>query len=143
MNEEIKAIERNNTWKLTNIPQGHKAINVKWVFKTKVKSNSEVERHKARLVVKGFEQRPSYDYQEVFSLVARIETIRFLIALAAQKQWKIHQMDVKSAFLNDPLEEEIFVKQPHVFMKQKNADKVYKLKKVLYDFKQALRAWNR
>ena len=70
MNEEIKAIERNNTWKLTNIPQGHKAINVKWVFKTKVKSNSEVERHKARLMVKGFEQRPGYDYQEVFSPIA-------------------------------------------------------------------------
>ncbi|GKU98369.1 hypothetical protein SLEP1_g11381 [Rubroshorea leprosula] len=126
MNEEIEAIERNNTWVLTDIPQAHKAIDVKWVFKTKVKSNGEVERYKARLVAKGFEQRLGYDFQEVFSPVARMETIRLIVGLAAQNQWKIHQMDVKLAFLNGPLEEEVYVKQPPGFMKQGSEDKVYR-----------------
>ncbi|GKU93614.1 hypothetical protein SLEP1_g7191 [Rubroshorea leprosula] len=143
MNEEIKAIERNNTWVLTDIPQAHKAIDVKWVFKTKVKSNGEVERYKARLVAKGFEQRLGYDFQEVFSPAARMETIKLIVGLAAQNQWKIHQMDVKSAFLNGPLEEEVYVKQPLGFMKQGSEDKVYRLKKALYGLEQAPRAWNK
>ncbi|GKU92535.1 hypothetical protein SLEP1_g6248 [Rubroshorea leprosula] len=92
MNEEIKPIERNNTWVLTDIPQGHKAIDVKWVFKTKVKSNGE--------------------------------TIKLIIGLVAQNQWKIHQMDVNSAFLSGPLEEEVYVQQPPGFMKQGSEDKV-------------------
>ncbi|GKV49004.1 hypothetical protein SLEP1_g55778 [Rubroshorea leprosula] len=143
MNEEIKAIERNNTWVLTDIPQAHKAIDVKWVFKTKVKSNGKVERYKARLVAKGFEQRLGYDFQEVFSPITRMETIRLIAGLAAQNQWKVHQMDVKSAFLNGPLEKEVYVKQPPGFMKQGSEDKVYRLKKALYGLKQAPRAWNK
>ncbi|GKU86687.1 hypothetical protein SLEP1_g1180 [Rubroshorea leprosula] len=86
MNEEVKTIDRNNTWVLTDIPQGHKAIDVQWVFKTKVKSNGEVERYKARLVAKGFEQRLGYDYQEVFSPIAQMQTIRLIIGLATQNQ---------------------------------------------------------
>lgn len=143
MTEEINAIERNDTWELTDIPQGHKAIDVKWVFKTKRKSDGKAEKHKARLVAKGYEQQPGYDYQEVFSPVARIETIRLIIALAAQNHWKVHQMDVKSAFLNGPLEEEIFVKQPPGFLKKGKEDKVYRLKKALYGLKQVPRAWNK
>ncbi|GKV14655.1 hypothetical protein SLEP1_g25495 [Rubroshorea leprosula] len=141
--EEMKAIEKNNTWELTDLPQDQKAIDVKWVFKTKMKSNGEIERHKARLVARGFEQRPGHDYQEVFSPVARMETIRFIIAWAAQNQWKINQMDVKSAFLNGPLEEEVFVRQPPGFVKEGSEDKVYRLKKALYGLKQAPRAWNK
>lgn len=105
MHEELEAIERNNTWILTDLPQGHKAIDVKWIFKTKMTANGVVERYKSRLVAKGFEQRPGYDFQEVFAPVARMETIRLMIAMAAQNHWKIYQMDVKSAFLNGPLEE--------------------------------------
>eukprot|EP00252_Welwitschia_mirabilis_P009026 TRINITY_DN21303_c0_g1_i1.p1 TRINITY_DN21303_c0_g1~~TRINITY_DN21303_c0_g1_i1.p1 ORF type:complete len:158 (-),score=29.73 TRINITY_DN21303_c0_g1_i1:15-488(-) len=134
MMDEINLIERNNTWELANVQQGCKPIEVKWVFKTKVKANGEVERHKARLVAKGYEQRPGLDYQEVFSLVARMETIRLIIALAAQNQWKIHQMDVKLAFLNGPLQGKVYVEQPPGFLKQGNEEK---LKKALYGLKQA------
>jgi len=75
-----------------------------------VKANGEIDRYKARLVAKGFKQREGYDYEDIFSPLARMETVRLIIALAAQRQWKIHQMDVKSAFLNDPLNEEVYVK---------------------------------
>lgn len=140
--EEINAIERNDTWELNDIPQGHKAIDVKWVIKTKIKSDGKVEKHKARLVAKGYKQQPSYDYQEVFSHVVRIETVRLIIALAAQNHWKVYQMKVKSTFLNGLLEEEVFVKQPLGFVKKGKEDKVYKLKKAPYGLKQAPRAWN-
>ena len=77
---------------------------MKWVYKIKVKANGEIDRYKARLVAKGFEQREGYDYEEIFSPVVRMETVRLIIALATQRQWKIHQMDVKSEFLNGPLD---------------------------------------
>jgi len=95
MNEELMAIEKNNTWHLTDLPKGYKVIDVKWVYKIKVKANGEIDTYKARLVAKGFEQREGYDYEEIFSPVARMETVRLIIALAGQRQWKIHQMDVK------------------------------------------------
>jgi len=116
MHEELMAIEKNNTWQLTNLPKGHKAIDVKWVYKIKVKANGEIDRYKLRLVAKGFEQKEGYDYEEIFSPVARMETMRLIIALAAQRQWKIHQMDVKSTFLNDPLDEKVYVKQLSSFI---------------------------
>jgi len=100
MNEELMAIQKNNTWQLTDLPKGHKAIDVKWVYKIKVKTNGEIDRYKARLVAKGFEQREGYDYEEIFSPVAQMETMRLIIALATQRQWIIHQMDVKYVFLN-------------------------------------------
>jgi len=109
MNEELMAIEKNNTWQLTDLPKGHKPTDVKWVYKIKVKANGEIDRYKARLVAKGFEQRKGYDYEEIPSLVARMETMKLIIALAAQRQWKIHKMDVKSVFLNDPLDEAEYV----------------------------------
>lgn len=82
-----------------------------------MKSNGEGWKNTARLEAKGFEQRPGYEYQEVFSPIARIKTIRLLIVFVTQKHWKIYQMDVKLAFLNGPLEKEVFVMQPPVFMK--------------------------
>ncbi|XP_068497689.1 uncharacterized mitochondrial protein AtMg00820-like [Phaseolus vulgaris] len=88
MNEELMVIEKNNTWQLTDLPKGHKEIDVKWVYKIKVKANGEIDKYKARLVAKGFEQREGYDYEEIFSPVARMETIRLIIALTAQRQWK-------------------------------------------------------
>jgi len=75
-----------------------------------VKANGKIDRYKARLVEKGFEQREGYDYGEIFSPVARMETMRLIIALATQRQWKIHQMDIKFAFLNGALDEEVYVK---------------------------------
>jgi hypothetical protein len=140
MDEEIKAIEKNNTWELTTIPKEQKLIGVKWVFKAKNNAKGEIERYKARLVVKGYSQRPGIDYDEVFAPVARLETIRMVISLAAQNKWKIYQMDVKSAFLNGILEEEIYVEQPMGYVIKGDEEKVLKLKKALYGLKQAPRA---
>ena len=100
MDEEIKAIKKNDKWELASLLKGNKVISVKWVYKAKKNAKGEVERYKARLVVKGYNQRTGINYDEVFALVARLETIRLIISLEAQNNWRIHQMDVKSAFLN-------------------------------------------
>ena len=114
---------------------------MKWIFKTKLKENGEVDKYKARLVAKGYEQEFSVDYEEVFAPVARHDTIRLLIALAAQNSWPIFQLDVKSAFLHGDLKEQVFVKQPPGYVKVGDEFKVYQLKKALYGLKQAPRAW--
>jgi Reverse transcriptase (RNA-dependent DNA polymerase) len=142
MDDEIRAIEKNDTWELTSLPRGHKAIGVKWVYKKKMNPQGEVEKYKARLVAKGYKQQASVDYEEVFAPVARMETIRLLIALTAQSKWRIYQMDVKLAFLNGMLEEEIYIEQLLGYLKEGGEGKVLKLKKVLYGLKQAPRAWN-
>lgn len=105
MNDEINAIERNDTWELSNLPNGQKTIGLKWVFKRKLKENGEVDRYKARLVVKGYEQQYGIDYTEVFSPIARHDTIKLVVALAAQNSWPIFQLDVKSAFSHGYLKE--------------------------------------
>ncbi|WP_177314016.1 reverse transcriptase domain-containing protein, partial [Plesiomonas shigelloides] len=117
-------------------------MELKWVYKIKRNAKGEVERNKARLVAKGYNQRQGIDYDEVFAPVARLETIRLIISLAAQNAWKIYQMDVKSAFLNGLLEEEVYIEQPPGFEEKGQEDKVLKLKKALYGLKQAPRAWN-
>ncbi|KAG7565068.1 Zinc finger CCHC-type superfamily [Arabidopsis suecica] len=142
MDEEIKAIKKNDTWELASLPNGHKAIGVKWVYKAKKNSKGEVERYKARLVAKGYSQRAGIDYDEVFAPVARLETVRLIISLSAQNKWKIHQMDVKSAFLNGDLEEEVYIEQPQGYIVKGEENKVLRLKKALYGLKQAPRAWN-
>jgi len=111
------------------------------VFKTKLKENGEVDRYKARLVAKGYKQQYGIDYTEVFSPVARHDTIRLVIALAAQNSWPTFQLDVKSAFLHGHLEEQVFVQQPPGYVEIGNEHKVYRLKKALYGLKQAPRAW--
>ncbi|GKV38841.1 hypothetical protein SLEP1_g46706 [Rubroshorea leprosula] len=106
MAEEIGSIERNQTWELTDLPERHKTIGVKWIYKTKLKENGAVDKFKARLVAKGYKQEFGIDYQEVFAPVARMDTIRLVIALAAQNSWPIYQLDVKSAFLHGNLQEQ-------------------------------------
>ncbi|KAJ3703208.1 hypothetical protein LUZ61_006913 [Rhynchospora tenuis] len=142
MDEEIAAIEKNDTWKLVELPEGSQPIGVKWVYKKKINAQGKIERYKARLVAKGYRQKAEIDYDEVFAQVARMETIRLLISLAAQFKWKIYQMDVKSAFLNGVIEEEVYVEQPPGYMKAGKETQVLKLKKTLYGLKQAPRAWN-
>lgn len=141
MDEEITTIERNNTWELIDLPRGHKAIGVKWVYKTKLKENGEVDKYKARLVAKGYKQEFAVDYREVFAPVARYDTIRLVIALAAQLSWPIFQLDVKSAFLHGDLQEQVFIDQPPGYMKLGSENKVCKLKKALYGLKQASCPW--
>ena len=139
--EEIQIIEKNNTWELVNRPHGKDIIGVKWVYKTKLNPDGTIQKHKARLVAKGYSQQPGIDYNETFAPVARLDTIRALIALASQKGWSIHQLDVKSAFLNGVLEEEIYVEQPQGFVSEGKESKVLRLRKALYGLKQAPRAW--
>jgi hypothetical protein len=112
------------------------------VFKVKKDPEGNVTKHKARLVAKGYAQREGVDFEEVFAPVARIETVRLLIALAARTGWKVHHMDVKSAFLNGDLCEEVYVQQPPGFVVEKGSGKVLKLRKALYGLRQAPRAWN-
>ncbi|CAL9017922.1 unnamed protein product, partial [Prunus brigantina] len=141
MNAELEMIEKNNTWELVERPANKPVIGVKWVFKTKLNLDGTVQKHKARLVAKGYAQKPGIDYNETFAPVARLDTIRTLIALAAQKGWKLFQLDVKSAFLNGVLDEEVYVEQPEGFEVKNAGHKVYKLRKALYGLKQAPRAW--
>lgn len=141
MNEELSAIERNHTWEMVNLPDGKNLISLKWVFKTKYLADGSIQKHKARLVVRGFTQQHGIDYDETFSPVARFETVRTILAVAAQEQWKIHQFDVKSAFLNGDLKEEVYVSQPPGFESKTDPHKVLRLRKALYGLKQAPRAW--
>ncbi|KAD4385441.1 hypothetical protein E3N88_25609 [Mikania micrantha] len=142
MKEEIASIERNKTWNLTDLPSGHRPIGLKWIFKIKKDAKGNITRHKARLVAKGYIQEHGVDYDEVFAPVARLETIRLVFAISAQKGWLIHHLDVKTTFLHGELNEEVFVNQPEGFERKGQERKVYKLTKALYGLKQAPRAWN-
>jgi hypothetical protein len=127
---------------LSSLPAGHRAIELKWVFKVKKDPQGRIMKHKARLVVKGYAQREGVDYDEIFAPVARIEIVRLLIAVVAQRGWEVHHMDVKSAFLNGDLLEEVYEQQPPGFVIKNGSGKVLKLKKALYGLRQAPRAWN-
>jgi len=124
---------------LTNIPKGHKTIGVKWVYKTKLKENGEVDKYKAQLVTKGYKQEFGVDYKKVFAPVARLDTIRLVLSIAAQNSWPVYQLDVKSTFLRRELKKEVYIDQPPGYMKQGHENQVYKLKKALYELKQAPR----
>jgi hypothetical protein len=132
MMEEMASIEMNQTWRLTQLPPGHRAIGLKWVYKLKKDSNGDVVKRKARLVAKGYVQRQGVDFEEVFAPVARMESVRVMIALAAHHGWPVHHMDVKTAFLNGELLEEVYVEQPPGFVVDGEESKVMRLQKALY-----------
>jgi hypothetical protein len=143
MHEELHNFERNKVWTLVESPT-HKNVNVigtKWIFKIKQDANGVVIHNKARLVAQGYSQKEGIDYGETFAPVARLESIRMLLAYAAHHDFILHQMDVKSAFLNGPLKELVYVKQPPGFEDPNFPNHVYKLDKALYGLKQAPRAW--
>lgn len=104
MESEVDSIQKNGTWELSDLPKNQRAVGLKWVFKLKKDPNGKILKHKARLVAKGYVQKYGIDYKEVFAPVARIETVRTILAYAAQKQWRVHHLDVKTAFLNGELE---------------------------------------
>ncbi|CAL2246103.1 unnamed protein product [Prunus armeniaca] len=139
MKAELEMIEKNNTWDLVDRPFEKPVIGVKWVYKVKLNLDGTVQKNKARLVAKGYSQKPGMDYNETFAQVARLDTIRTLIALTAQKEWSLYQLDVKSAFLNGILKEEVYVEQPQGYIQENEETKVYKLNKALYGLKQAPR----
>lgn len=141
MQEEMTAVEKNHTWELVNLPQRKEASGVKWVYKVKCNADGSVQRYKGRLVAKGYVQKHGIDFFETFSHVARFETIRLILALIAHMKWKVFQFDVKSAFLNGTLEEDVYVQQPQGFVISGQEGEVYKLKKALYSLKKVPRAW--
>ena len=141
MQEELNEFKRNEVWTLVPRPKNRSVVGTKWVFRNKTDSDGVITRNKARLVAKGYSQQEGIDYDETFAPVARLEAIRLFLAYAAHKKFKVFQMDVKSAFLNGKLEEEVFVEQPPGFVDSKHPDYVYRLDKALYGLKQAPRAW--
>ncbi|KAD6119214.1 hypothetical protein E3N88_10485 [Mikania micrantha] len=140
MSKEVQALEQNKTWSLTELPSGKKAIDSKWVYKIKYKPNGEIERYKARLVAKGFTQSEGIDYHETFAPVAKLVTMRTILAIAVKRNWHIHQLDVNNAFLHGDLDEEVYMKIPQGFTKG-HENKVCRLKKSIYGLKQASRNW--
>ncbi|MFS8032553.1 putative RNA-directed DNA polymerase [Helianthus anomalus] len=140
--DEMDSILQNNTWKLVDLPPGCKPLGSKWIFKRKMKVDGTIDKFKARLVIQGFRQKEGIDFFDTYAPVARISTIRLLLALAAIHNLKIHQMDVKTAFLNGELDEEIYMKQPEGFVMPGSENKVCKLIKSLYGLKQAPKQWH-
>lgn len=140
MAEEHRSLMENKTWNVVNLPPNRKAINCKWVFKTKRDSDGMVQKYKARLVIKGCARKKGIDYEETFAPVVRYGSIRYLIALASKFNLEINQMDAVTAFLQGDLDQEIFMTQPEYLGDGTN--KVCRLNKSLYGLKQASRVWN-
>ena len=141
MEEELKSMDQNQVWDLVELPKGCKRVGCKWVFKTKRDSINKIERYKTRLVAKGFTQKDGIDYKETFSPVSKKDSLRIIMALVAHYDLELHQMDVKTAFLNGNLEEEIYMDQPEGFLVKGKEHMVCKLKKSIYGLKQASRQW--
>ncbi|GJR94899.1 retrovirus-related pol polyprotein from transposon TNT 1-94 [Tanacetum coccineum] len=141
MQEELNQFVANDVWELVPQPRNMTIIGTKWVFRNKLDENGIVSRNKARLVAQGYNQQEGIDYDETYAPVARLESIRILLAYACALDFKLFQMDVKSAFLNGFINEEVYVAQPPGFIDFEKPDHVYKLKKALYGLKQAPKAW--
>ena len=112
MKEELVALSKNHTWDLVTLPPGKSVVGCKWIYKIKTRSNGSIERYKARLVAKSFTQEYGIDYEETFAPVARISSVRALLAVTAASKWDLFQMDVKNAFLNGDLSEEVYMQPP-------------------------------
>ncbi|GKE51234.1 retrovirus-related pol polyprotein from transposon TNT 1-94, partial [Tanacetum coccineum] len=141
MQDEIHEFDRLQVWELVPPPDCVMIIALKWIYKVKLDEYGDVLKNKARLVAKGYQQEEGIDFEESFAPVTRIEAIRIFIANAASKNMTIYQMDVKTAFLNGELKEEVYVSQPEGFVDPDHPTHVYRLKKALYGLKQAPRAW--
>nr|GEY31457.1 hypothetical protein [Tanacetum cinerariifolium] len=141
MQEDLNEFERLEVWELVPRPDQVMVITLKWIYKVKLDELGGTLKNKARLVARGYRQEEGIDFEESFAPVARLEAIRIFLAYAAHKNMVVYQMDVKTAFLNGNLREEVYVSQPDRFVDPDNPNHVYKLKKALYGLKQAPRAW--
>jgi len=139
MHEELNQFPRNEVWTLVPRTDKMNVIDTKWVFKNKLDEQGVIVRNKARLVAKDYNQEEGIDYGETYAPVARLEAVRLLLAYACMNGFKLHQMDVKSAFINGYIDEEIYVCQPPGFEDHKHLNYIFKLKKALYGLKQAPR----
>jgi hypothetical protein len=140
MQKELNNFTRNEVWHLVPRPNQN-VVGTKWVFRNKLDEHGVVIRNKARLVAKDYSQVEGLDFDETYAPIARLESIRILLAYATYHGFKLYQMDVKSAFLNGPIKEEVFVEQPPIFEDNEYPNHVYKLSKALFRLKQAPRAW--
>jgi hypothetical protein len=141
MTEEYQSILNNDVWDIVPRPEGKSVVTSKWIDKIKHAVDGSVEKYKARFVARGFSQVEGVDYDETFSPVARYTSIRTIIALVASMRWKLHQMDVKTAFLSGEIDEEVYIKHPEGFVIHDEETHVCRLKKALYGLKQAPHAW--
>lgn len=141
MTAEMEALEKNATWELVSLPVGKSTVGCRWVFTIKHKADGSFERFKARLVAKGYTQSYGVDYEETFAPVAKLNTVRVLLSLAANQDWPLIQFDVKNAFLHGDLIEEVYMDPPPGIPRYSNISMVCKLKKALYGLKQSPRAW--
>jgi len=139
MRKEIEALEHNKTWKVTKIPHGKKPIGCKWVYKIKYNAKGDIEHYKARLVARGYSQLEGVDYLDTFSLVAKLTTVRMLLAITATQNWHLKQLDINNAFLHGELSEEVYMLPPHGI--KVKAGQVCKLTKSLYVLKQVSKQW--
>jgi len=141
MKDELKSMTHNDVRDLVELPGRCKRVGCKWVFKTKRDSQGNIERYKARLVAKGFSQKDGIDYKETFSPVSKKDSFRIIMALVAHYDLELHQMDVKTAFLNGDLEEDVYIDQPVGFDEEGKEHMVCKLKRSIYGLKQVSRQW--
>ena len=142
MGREMESLKEHEVWELTTLPPGKKAVGSKWVYKVKTNSDGSLERYKARLVARGFDQRYGSDYDETFCPVVRLESLRTLIALSTQRGLKLHHVDVHTAFLNGTLQEEVYMQQPTGYEEKGKEHLVCRLRKSIYGLKQSSRCWN-
>ncbi|GJZ50103.1 retrovirus-related pol polyprotein from transposon TNT 1-94 [Tanacetum coccineum] len=140
MQEELNQFIANDVWDLLPLPKNQSIIGTKWVYRNKLDENGIVSRNKAKLVAQGYNQQERIDYEETYAPVARLESILILLAIACANDFKLYQMDVKSAFLNGFINKEVYVAQPPSFIDFQKPNYVYKLKKALYGLKQAPKA---
>ena len=141
MQEEYSSIMKNDVWEVVPRLEGKSVVTSRWLYKVKHAADGSIEKFKARFVARGFSQVEGVDYEETFAPVARYTSIRSIISIAAEMGWKIHQMDVKTAFLNGFIQEEVYIEQPQGFEVHGKKSHVCRLKKALYGLKQAPRAW--
>jgi len=141
MDKELEALEANGTWRLTVLPPTARALTSKWVYRVKFRPDGSIERYKARLVIRGFQQIKDKDYKHTFSPVAKLTTVRIFISLATAKGWPLHQLDINNAFLHGFIDEEVYMYPPEGYHKAAPGQ-VCKLERSLYGLKQASRQWN-
>ena len=141
MDDEILALRKNNTWEKCILPKGKKTVGCRWVYSIKYHADGTIERYKAQLVAKGYAQTYGIDYSETFSPVAKIDTIRVLFSIAANRDWPLYQFDVKNAFLHGEIEEEVYMQAPPGYSEEFTQGEGCRLKRALYGLKQSPRAW--
>ena len=141
MVEEYASIMKNDVWEIVLRPEGKYVVTSKWIYKIKYAAYGNIEKYKARFVARGFSQVEGIDYDDTFTHVAKYTLIRAIISIALELGWKIHQMDVKTTFVNGVIEDEVYIEQPMGFEEHGRDSHVCKLKKALYGLKQAPRAW--